>query len=119
MSEEQQTPLAQGILASSRSRTQFLAGAAAAAAGLGIAPTAAFAGGAPAGGTGGGAPMGGTGAAMPESVQSILNIAATAETLAVTAFYNVHEQVVRGAFNTTGIAVPVNVLVSVVRAILR
>lgn len=93
---------------SPRSRAQVLVGAAAAAAGLGIAPSAVL------------ADSQNTGVTqMPETVQSVLNIAATAEALAVTAFYNVHQQVSRGFFNTTGIAVPVSVLVSVVRAILR
>ena len=110
MSNESTEPIVTRTFASTHSRAQALKGAAAAAAGLGLAmPSVAFASSAPTG----------AGAAMPESVQTVLNIAATAEALAVTAFYNVHQQVVRGLFNTDGIAVPVNVLVSVVRAILR
>jgi len=113
MSTDSTSPIAADVLSSARSRTQFLKGVAFAAAGFGIAaPAIAHAGG---GGTGG-MPSGGL---MTESTQTIFNIAATAETLAVTAFYNVHEQVLRGAFDTTGIAVPANTLVSVVRAILR
>ena len=108
-SKESQSPFVTDLLSAPRSRAQVLAGAAAAAAGLGLAPTAVLASGRPHA----------AGAAMPEPVQTVLNIAATAEALAVTAFYNVHQQVVRGLFNTAGIAVPVNVLVSVVRAILR
>ena len=107
MSTHSQSPLVKDLLSSSPSRAQLLAGAAAMAAGLGVAvPAVALAGGTP-------------GATAPEPVQTVLNIAATAEALAVTAFYNVHQQVVRGKFDTNGIAVPVNVLVSVVRAILR
>jgi len=110
MSNESRSPVVADAFTSTHSRAQALKGAAAAAAGLGLAiPGVALASSTPTG----------AGAAMPESVQTVLNIAATAEALAVTAFYNVHQQVVRGAFDTTGIAVPVNVLVSVVRAILR
>lgn len=60
-----------------------------------------------------------TGGMMTESAQTILNIAATAEAAAVTAYYNVPLAVVRGTLNTSGIALPVATLVSVVRAFLR
>lgn len=98
------------VLSGARTRSQFLKGAAVAAASLGL-PAAAEA--APLGGGGG------RGGGMPESVSSILNIAATAEALAVTAFYNVHLSVLKGQFNVKGAKVPTSELVSIVRAILR
>lgn len=113
MSTEHELPMVEEIMSSARSRVHFLKGAAVAAASLGLAaPTVALAGGSP----NGGMPAGGL---MTESTQTILNIAATAEALAVTAFYNVHVQVNRGMFSTAGVAIPVATLVSVVRAILR
>lgn len=98
------------VLASGASRASFLRGAAVAVAALGLAPGVASA-----------ATLGAghVRASMPASVKSTLDIAATAEALAVTAFYNVHTQVLAGKFNTNGLKVPNQVLISVVRAILR
>src|SRR5579875_1475358 len=99
------------LLSRPRSRAHFLKGAAVAAAGLGLAPAVASA----------ARPAGGAipGRTIKEPVMDILNIAATAEALAVTAFYHVHQAVNEGKFNTSGIAVPVGTLVDIVRAILR
>lgn len=110
MTVDDQTGLVDEIVSVPRTRKQFLAGAAAAAAAVGLTPTLA-----------GAAPLErivrkGT---MAESPQTIINIAATAETAAVTALYHVHEAVNRGKLNVSGIAVPTNVLVSIVRAALR
>ncbi|MGH2448724.1 MAG: ferritin-like domain-containing protein, partial [Chloroflexota bacterium] len=109
------TRLAEDLLAPPRSRAQLLKGAPVAAAGLGLVPAITSAasprGGKPAGGI--------TGRTIKEPVAEILNIAATAEALAVTAFYHVHVAVNEGKFNTGGIAIPVGTLVNVVRAILR
>lgn len=115
MADEQQPSIVRDLLSSPRSRAQALKGAAVAAAGLALAPTAVLASNAPH--TELAAAR--TQRAQMESAQTILNIAATAEALAVTAFYNVHEAVVQGKFDTTGIAVPVDTLVTIVRAILR
>jgi hypothetical protein len=111
MSDVSDLAIQTDVLSTSSSRAHFLRGAAVAAASLGLAPTVASA-------AGVGSPPA-PGRMMPETVKSILNIAATAEALAVTALYTVHQQVGRGQFNTTGLAVPNNVLISVVRAILR
>ena len=107
----EQPTIAKEELTASSSRAHFLRGAAVAAAGLGLAPTIASA--ASLGSVPGAREM------MSESVKTILDIAATAEALAVTAFYNVHVQVLKGKFNTHGLAIPNHVLVAVVRAILR
>ena len=116
MPTDSTSPIVADVLSSERSRGHFLKGAAIAAAGLGLAaPSIAHAGGG--GGTGGGGMP--TGGMMTESAQTILNIAATAEVAAVTAYYNVHLAVVRGTLNTSGVALPVATLVSVVRAFLR
>lgn len=106
-----QQSIAEDVLSSPSSRSRFLRGAAVAAASLGVAPVAASA-----------ATLGAvrnTRAGMYENTKMIVDIAATAEALAVTAFYNVHLQVNAGKFDVKGIAIPVNTLVSVVRAILR
>ena len=101
--------LARDLMESPKSRAHFLKGAAVAAAGLGIAPSIAKA-----------AVLDGKSLAMmPESAQSILNIAATAEAAAVTALYHLHVAVNAGKVNTAGIAVPVPTLVHIVRGILR
>lgn len=109
--DESQRSLVEQILESSPSRKHFLTGAAVAAA-AGLVPGAGLAAGLK-GGHGRGARH------MRESVTSILNIAATAETAAVTALYNVHVAVGKGKLNTSGVAVPANTLVSIVRAALR
>jgi hypothetical protein len=97
------------LLASKSSRGHFLKGAAIAGAAIGLGPAVASAAGlekvAKAG--------------MSESPQTILNIAATAEAAAVTALYNVHLAVGAGRLSTSGVAVPVNTLVHIVRAALR
>jgi hypothetical protein len=113
LNDETEHALVEQILESSRSRKHFLTGAAAAAA-AGLVPGATLASGL----------KGGRGRArgrrrMQESAASILNIAATAETAAVTALYNVHVAVGKGKLNTSGVAVPANMLVSIVRAALR
>lgn len=113
VSDNTHRSLVEQILTSSPDRKHFLSGAAVAAA-AGLVPGAALASGL----------KGGRGHArgarhMPESAASILNIAATAETAAVTALYNVHVAVGKGKLNTSGVAVPVNTLVSIVRAALR
>jgi hypothetical protein len=107
--EIQHAALAQDLMTSPKSRAHFLKGAAVAAAGLGLAPSIAKA----------AALDGKTLATMPETAQSILNIAATAEAAAVTALYNLHVAVNQGRVNVSGIAVPVPTLVHIVRAILR
>lgn len=111
--DETQKSLVEQILQSSPNRKHFLTGAAVAAA-AGLVPGATLASGL----------KGGRGHAhgmrhMQESATSILNIAATAEAAAVTALYNVHVAVGKGKLNTSGVAVPVNTLVSIVRAALR
>jgi hypothetical protein len=107
--DDTQRSLVEGILDSSPSRKHFLTGAAVAAA-AGLLPGVTLASGL----------KGGRGKRrMEESPATILNLAATAEAAAVTALYNVHVAVGHGKLNTSGIAVPVNTLVSVVRAALR
>lgn len=96
-------------LVASRSRGSFLKGAAVMGAALGIAPAAVSASSLDRLSNKG----------MTESTKTILNIAATAEAAAVTALYNVHVAVGKGTLRTTGVQVPVNVLVSIVRAALR
>lgn len=110
VSDETQASLISQLLDSSPSRKHFLTGAAVAAA-AGLVPGAAMA--AELGGKRGGARR------QAETTASIFNIAATAEAAAVTALYNVHVAVGKGKLNTAGIAVPVNTLVSIVRAALR
>lgn len=111
LTDETQHSLVEGILQSSPSRKHFLTGAAVAAA-AGLVPGATLA-----SGLKGGHKMGSR--HMGESAGSILNIAATAEAAAVTALYNVHVAVGKGKLNTSGVAVPVNTLVGIVRAALR
>lgn len=107
--EVQNAALAHDLMTSPKSRAHFLKGAAVAAAGLGIAPSIAKA-----------AVLDGKSlATMPETPQTILNIAVTAEAAAVTALYNLHVAVNEGRVNTAGIAIPVNTLVHIVRGILR
>lgn len=110
MSHEDTTSVGE-ILDSPRDRAHFLKGAAVAAAAVGLAPAVASA-----------ARLGSEGArsnGMKESPQTIINIAATAETAAVTALYHVHVAVNKGKLSTMGVAVPTKTLVSIVRAALR
>lgn len=103
--------LREDVFSTGASRAHFLRGAAVAAAAIGVAaPTLASA---------ATRDLAGARKGMPESVKSVLDIAATAEALAVTAFYHVHLQVLAGKFDTTGLKIANHVLVSVVRAILR
>jgi len=103
-----ETTLVDEIASIPRTRKHFLAGAAAAAATLGLAPMAA-----------GAASLENAGRGMKESPQTIINIAATAEAAAVTALYHVHVAVDRGKLGIANIAVSENLLVSIVRAALR
>lgn len=98
------------MLRSPKSRRHFLTGAAAAAAGIGLAPALASA---------ASIDQRVLQAGMPESAATILNIAATAEAAAVTALYHVHVAVNQGKLNTAGIAIPVPFLIKIVRGILR
>lgn len=98
------------VFESPSTRGNFLKGAAATLAAMGIVPAAASA-------AGLSAPR--SEAAMTESTKQILSIAATAEAAAVTALYHVHQAVDQGKLATAGIAVPVSTLVSIVRAALR
>jgi len=107
--ESTQAALAEDVLQSPSSRRHFLKGAAAVAAGLGIAPAAAHA----------AALQGRSLAMMPETKQQILNIAVTAEAAAVTALYNLHVAVNHGKVDLMGIAIPAGTLVKIVRGILR
>lgn len=97
------------LLASKGSRGHFLKGAAVAGATLGLGTTVASAAGLEKV----------MKAKMPESAQTILNIAATAEAAAVTALYHVHVAVGQGHLNVNGIGVPPKTLVAIVRAALR
>lgn len=104
------TTLADEVAAVPRTRKQFLAGAAAAAAAVGLVPAVA-----------GAAPLEQAlgKRSMRESPQTIINIAATAEAAAITALYHVHLAVNRNKLNVSGVAVPATTLVSIVRAALR
>jgi Ferritin-like domain len=110
VTEDSKTRIVDEILSSSRSRGQFLKGAAVTAAALGLGPIAASA---------AGLELPGRVKGMRESPSTIINIAATAEAAAVTALYHVHQAVNRNQLRVSGIAVPVNVLVGVVRGALR
>lgn len=111
VSDQTHESLVAQILESSRSRKHFLTGAAVAAA-AGLVPGAGMA-------AGLGGKAGRSVRRQAETTASIFNIAATAEAAAITALYNVHVAVGKGTLNTAGIAVPVNMLVSIVRAALR
>ncbi|HLJ67665.1 MAG TPA: hypothetical protein VKX16_09945 [Chloroflexota bacterium] len=103
--------IATELLESRRSRAHFLTGAAAAAAAFGLAPGIASA-----------AKMSAAldkKGLMAESPSTILNIAATAESAAVTALYHVHLAVNQNRLSVDGVKVPVPTLVSIVRAALR
>jgi hypothetical protein len=104
------------LLESPSSRGHFLKGAAVAAAGLGLAPGVVAAAGLKSPSHGGGS---GVAPGMSESASTILDIAATAEAAAITALYHVHLAVLGGKIKVTGVKVPTNVLVSIVRAALR
>jgi hypothetical protein len=106
ITREQDEEIREGLLSSPSTRGTFLKGAAIAAASFGLVPGIASAAASRKG-------------AMRETPQTILNIAATAEAAAVTALYNVHVAVGQGKLATSGIHVPVDTLVRIVRAALR
>jgi hypothetical protein len=110
ISREEDEEIREGLLSSPTTRGTFLKGAAIAAASFGLTSGIASAAGL------GSATRGGS---MKESPQTIFNIAATAEAAAVTALYNVHVAVGQGKLATSGIHVPVDTLVRIVRAALR
>jgi hypothetical protein len=111
MAQELESSIVSDILSSPRSRAHFLKGAAVAAATFGLGPAVVSA-----------AKLHGLADAVSEKDEStamILNIAATAEAAAVTALYHVHVAVNESKLTVSGIAVPVNTLVAIVRAALR